>query len=40
MHTRHCNVGNILDCLQQLYVDVMKVNGGQEISFLHDLLFK
>ena len=36
----HCNVGTILDCLQQIYVDFTKVNGGQEIPFLNDLLFK
>ena len=36
----HCNVGTILECLQQLYSDFLEVNGGQEISFLNDLLFK
>ena len=34
-----CNVGTILDCLQQLYVDFTKVNGRQEITFLHESLF-
>ena len=35
----HCNEGQIVDCLQQLYIDFLKVNGGQEITFLYDLLF-
>ena len=35
----HCNEGQILECLQQLYSDFLKVNGGHEITFLNDLLF-
>ena len=35
-----CNIGTVLDCLQQLYVDFLKVNGGKNIEWLGDLLFE
>ena len=34
-----CNHGNIRDCLQQVYVDLLKKNGGIQIKFLNDVLF-
>ena len=36
----HFNDGSVLDCLQQMYVDFLKVNGGQEIAFLKHILFE
>ena len=35
-----CNHGNIRDCLQQVYVDLLKKNDdGTQMKFLNDVLF-